>query len=144
MVKSRQVSRDPNVELAIFVVAALILYFIAITIPVSDTKDVYIDLKVQKPLTGAPKLVQVSTRVQSSTLLEVPEFMGTIWGLQAGDVSVVAKTSTVTVKKTLGDVTMGFDTPLHLTLKNVPSKETILEIQLYESTELKETKVISI
>lgn len=144
MSKSKDVYRDPNVELAVLSVAALILFFAAITIPVSDKKDVYIDLKIQKELTGAPKLVQVSAQVQPSTLFEVPEFMGAIWGLQAGDVSVIAKTDTVSTKKSVGDVTTGFDAPAHLILKNVPTKEAVVEIQLYEGAELRETKVIAI
>jgi len=140
----KQKYTDPNVTLAILVVAALILYFAAITVPIGDKKDVYIDFTVQKELTSSPKLIQVSARVQPATLMEAPEFMGSIFGLQAGDVSVTAKTETVSKIVKIGDVTSGFDVKKRIVLKNVPSKETKVTLSLHEGTTLRETKVINI
>ncbi len=140
----KQTYSDPNVNLAILVVAALVLYFAVITIPTGDKKDVYIDFTVQKELTGSPKLIQVSARVQPSTLIESPEFMGALWGLQAGDVSVSANTKTVNKIVKMGDVTSGFDAKKRIVLKNVPPTEKQVTLTLYEGTTLRETKVINI
>lgn len=140
----KQTYSDPNVNLAILVVAALVLYFAVITIPIGDKKDVYIDFTVQKELTGSPKLIQVSARVQPSTLIEAPEFMGALWGLQAGDVSVSANTATVSKIVKMGDVTSGFDAKKRIVLKNVPPTEMKVTLSLHEGTTLRETKVINI
>lgn len=144
--KSRQGQKynDPNVTLAILVVAALVLYFAAISIPIGDKKDVYIDFTVQKELTGSPKLIQVSAHVQPATLLESPEFMGAIWGLQAGDVSVSANTMAVTKIIKIGDVTSGLDARKRLVLKSIPMTEKQVTLSLYEGTTIRETKVINI
>jgi len=140
----KQKYSDPNVTLAILVVAALVLYFAAITIPIGDKKDVYIDFTVQKELTSSPKLIQVTAHVQPSTLIEAPEFMGAVWGLQAGDVSVSATTTTVSKIIKMGDVSTGFDVRKRIVLKNVPPTETKVTLSLHEGTILRETKVINI
>jgi len=140
----KQTYSDPNVNLAILVVAALVLYFAVITIPIGDKKDVYIDFTVQKELTGSPKLIQVSARVQPATAIEAPEFMGALWGLQAGDVSVSANTKSVSKIIKMGDVTSGFDVKKRIVLKNVPPTEKQVTLTLYEGTTVRETKVINI
>lgn len=141
---TKQKYTDPNVTLTILVVAALILYFAAIVIPIGDKNDVYIDFTVQKELTGSPKLIQVTARVQPSTLTEAPEFMGAIFGLQAGDVSVSAETLTVKKLIKIGDVTSGLDAKKRIILKNVPLTEKQVTLTLYEGTTLRETKVINL
>ena len=141
---TKQKYSDPNVNLAILVVAALVLYFAVITIPIGDKKDVYIDFTVQKELTGSPKLIQVSARVQPATAIEAPEFMGAIFGLQAGDVSVSATTISVSKIIKMGDVTSGFDVKKRIVLKNVPPTEKQVTLTLYEGTTVRETKVINI
>lgn len=141
---AKQKYTDPNVTLVILVVAALILYFAAIVVPIGDKKDVYIDFTVQKELTGSPKLIQVSARVQPATPMESPEFMGAIFGLQAGDVSVSATTTTVSKIIKIGDVTSGLDAKKRIVLKNVPPTEKQATLTLYEGTTVRETKVINI
>jgi len=144
---AKQKYSDPNVTLAILVVVALIIFFAAITIPIGDKKDVYIDFTVQKELTSSPKLIEVTARVQPSTLMEVPEFMGAVWGLQAGDVSVSAETSMnpkVSKIVKMGDVTTGFDVKKQIVLKEVQPTEMIVTLTLYEGTEVREKKVIKI
>ena len=141
---TKQKYNDPNVNLAILVVAALVLYFVTVTIPIGDKKDVYIDFTVQKELTGSPKLIQVSARVQPATAIEAPEFMGALWGLQAGDVSVSANTKSVSKIIKMGDVTSGFDVKKRIVLKNVPPTEKQVTLTLNEGTTVRETKVINI
>ncbi len=123
---------DPNVELAILVVAALVLFFAAISIPISDKKDLYVKFTVQKELLGNPKLTQIDARVQPSTLLDVPEFIGAVWGLQAGDVSVVLRAGAQEKVVKLGDVTSGFNIQKQIFLKNVAADEGTATILLYE------------
>jgi hypothetical protein len=144
MAKSKQVYRDPNVELALLVVIALTLFFVAITLPVSDKKDVYIDFAIQKGLLASPQFVDVSARVQPSTILEVPEFMGAVWGVQAGDVTVIASTTTTSKRVVIGTVTAYLDAKKRITLKSIPKSEATVKLELYEGQTLKETKVINI
>ncbi|MDD5453998.1 MAG: hypothetical protein PHW62_00660 [Candidatus Ratteibacteria bacterium] len=141
---SKQTYSNPNVTLAIAVLAILVLYFAAITIPFGNTKDVYIDFTVQKEILASPKLIEVTARVQPSTLWESPGFLGAIFGLQAGDVSVSAQTETVKKIIKVGDVTVAFDKQERIVLKDVPLSENKATLILYEGTTVKETKVIGI
>lgn len=140
----KQKYSDPNLNLAILVVVASILYFAAISIPMGDKKDVYIDFTVQKELTSSPKLIAVSARIQPATFMESPEFLGAIFGLQAGDVSVSANTTTISKIIKIGDVTSGFDVKKRILLKNVPPTEKRVTLTLNEGVTTRETKVILI
>lgn len=140
--------KDINVILGIMLVT--VLYLSAVTIPISSsTKDVYIDMIVEKPspditnwLNNDVRFNRISATSSASTLISTPEFLGAL--LSSGDIMVDAEAGGKRTSQTFGTISQLGTGQFKMVLKNVPNNENLLTLKLYENMKLVQTKTVEI